>query len=170
MDVSLSGVCENIQKLTSRLIDINDWMFYRVCDLIDGVDPTDPLEVHIDHFLGCFGAAWDDLSDKSRPVFDVTPAKGPHACGMLKLQLEDPIQFAIGHVEQLYIPTNFEIWYRIQRGVDNNAIILDTFDRVAIVTDVGRHCGARNIILDTNTIDFRLSDDEHDTFTIRILS
>jgi hypothetical protein len=170
MDVSLSGVREDVQKFTSRLIDINDWVFYRVCDLIDGVDPADPLEVHIDHFLSCFGVAWDDLSKKSRPIFDVTPAKGPHACGMLKLQLEDPIQFALGAIDQLYIPTSFEIWYRIQRGTDSNAIILDTFDRVAIVAGTGRHRGARNIILDTHTIDFRLSDDEHDTFSVRILS
>jgi hypothetical protein len=170
MDVSLSGVREDIQKFTSRLIDINDWVFYRVCDLIEGVNPADPLEVNIDHFLSCFGVEWDDLSKKPRPIFDVTPAKGPHACGMLRLPLEDPLQFKLGPLQQLYIPTNFEIWYRIQRGVDNNAVILDTFGRVALVTDAGRHHGARNIILDIHNIDFRLSDDEHDTFSIRILS
>jgi hypothetical protein len=170
MEVNLSGVSAHIQQFVENLIDANDWVFFRVCDLIDGVEPADLVEVHIDHFLNCFGQSWENLREGPRPVFNVTPAPGPHACGTLELELKDPIQFSIAQAVQVYIPTKFDMWYRIQRGTTGNAVIFDTFDRVALITDTGQHRGARTVIMDDASIDFRLSDDERDIFSINILS
>lgn len=170
MEVNLSSVSESIQQFVENLTAANDWVFFRVCDLIDGVESPDLVEVHIDHFLNCFGQSWENLREGPRPVFNVTPAKGPHACGTLELELKDPIQFSISQTVQVYIPTKFDMWYRVQRGNTVNAVILDTFDRVALITSKGQHRGARTVIMDDVSIDFHLSDDEQDIFSINILS
>ena len=167
MDVNLAEVKDHIQKFIYKLIEINDWAFFgcHVAELAP--DPPVPSpQVLVTQFTQCFGKHFEDLIE-----FTTTPTKGPHACGTLKATLKTPIQFFLGNSGiQLYMPPAVEFWYLINRGLLDNAIKLDTFDRLGIVLANGRHRGGRNIILSADRIDLRLSDENEDVLTVNVVS
>ena len=167
MDVNLAEVKDHIQKFIYKLIDINDWAFFG-CHVSEfAPEPPGPIpQVFVTQFTQCFGKHFEGLIE-----FGTTPIKGPHACGTLRATLKTPIQFFLGDSGiQLYIPTSIEFWYLINRGLLDNAIKLDTFDRLGIVMANGRHRGVRNVILSADRIDLRLSDENEDVLTVNVVS
>lgn len=167
MDVNLAEVKDHIQKFIYKLIEINDWAFFgcHVADLAVG-QPAPVPQVLVGQFTWCFGEDFEDLTE-----FAAIPAKGPHACGTLKATLKTPIQFFLGNSGiQLYMPPMVEFWYLINRGCHDNAIKLDTFDRLGIVLANGRHRGVRNMIISADRIDLRLSDENEDVLTVNVVS
>ena len=169
MDVNLSGVGHYIQEFIRELIEINDCVFYKV-RLLDGLldYPVPRPAVTVGHILCCFGAP---LEENAKVEFASTPAKGAHACGTLRATMENSTQFYLGSSGvQLYLTPTIELWYLVNRGVDHNAVKLDTFDRVGLVLSDGRHRGVRNIIMGDDSIDLRMSDEDGDVLSLHVVN
>lgn len=169
MDVSLVNVNDYIQELIYELIELNDWAFYKVHLSAEMLDyPVQPPVITVGHILRCFG---NDDVDAASLKFATTPAKGAHACGTLKATMPDPIQFYLGGSGiQLYLSPTIELWYLVSRGLNHNAVKINTFDRVGLVFSDGRHRGIRNIIMGDNVIDMRMSDEEDDVISLHVVS
>ena len=169
MDVSLTGVSDHIQRFIRELIEINDWIFYKAHLPSEAVDyPVQKPVVTLNQVLRCFG---EELPDKDNVNFFATPAKGPHSCGTLQAKLQDSMQFYLGGSGlQLYLASTVEIWYLVNRGVDHNAVKIDTFDRIALIFADGRHRGIRNIIMGDERIDLRLSDEDDDVVSLCVVN
>jgi len=170
MDVNLVGVGNYIQEFIRELIEINDWIFYKVHlseDLLDY--PVQPPTVTVGHMLRCFGCELDE--DEAKIKFTTTPAKGPHACGTLHTTREHSTQFYLGGSGiQLYLAPVIEVWYLVNRGVEHSAVKLDTFDRIGLVFSDGRHRGVRNIIMGDDSIDLRMSDEDDDVISLHVVN
>jgi len=170
MDVNLRGVGRPIQEFIHKLIEINDCVFYQV-RLVNGVldHPVARPVITLAQLLRCFGGTADE--EDAKIEFSAVPAKGPHACGMLRATTKQAVQFELGSSGiQLYLTPVIEIWYLVNRGVDHNAVKLDTFDRVGIVLSDGRHRGVRNVIMGDNNIDLRLSDEAEDVLSLHVVN
>ena len=169
MDVNLINVHDHIQELIYELIELNDWAFYKVHLSAETLDyPIQPPVITVRHVLRCFGGDGGDIADLK---FTTTPAKGAHACGTLKAATANPVQFYLGNSGiQLYVAPMLELWYLISRGLDHNAVKIDTFDRVGLIFADGRHRGVRNIIMGDDRIDMRMSDDDDDIISLHVVS
>jgi len=169
MDVSLNDVNDHIQKFVHKLIEINDWTFYKVHVLDEVLDyPLCPPKVTLGHVLNCFG---NSAESNAHLEFTATPAKGPHACGTLNMNMADPVQFYLGSSGiQLYLSPAVELWYLVGRGFKHNAVKMTTFDRLGLIFADGRHRGIRTIIMDTDRIDLRMSDEEDDVISLYVVN
>tara|TARA_Y100001973_G_C5208638_1_gene343599 strand:- start:2880 stop:3383 length:504 start_codon:yes stop_codon:yes gene_type:complete len=167
MEVNLTEVRDPLQDFIHTLIDINDWVFYKsrmVDTILEKVPPLPRAQVN--DLVKCFGGDFDSSLE-----FEATPAKGPHECGTLKASMRDPIQFYLGSSRtQLYISPVIELWYLVNRGLRDNAVRMDTFDRIGLIFEDGRHRGVRNIIMSSDRIDLRMSDEKEDIFPLIITS